>query len=418
MNSNSNSARFDLIVVGGGAAGFFTAICFAEKNPGTAVLILESSQEVLGKVRVSGGGRCNVTHHCFEPSALIQHYPRGQKELRGPFSRFGPAETIQWFESHGVPLKTEEDGRMFPRANTSEAVINLFVQCCRDHNIQIHCGERVELFRPESVGWFVKSSRATYLTNSLMVATGSDRRTWDLMSSLGHHMIAPVASLYTFNISEKALQELSGISVIKAKVRISQTNDQAEGPLLITHWGLSGPAILKLSAWAARELMELAYKFDIDINWIALPQEHALEQMQNIRHQHPSKLVLNTPLFSLPQRLWQMLLLRSGMKEESDWQSMSASNLRQLASVLCQDHYEVNGKSTYKQEFVTAGGVDLKEINFKRFESRLHPGLFLAGEILNIDALTGGFNFQAAWTGAWIAAEAMSEDIQAKGEGL
>lgn len=248
-----------------------------------------------------------------------------------------------------------------------------------------------------------------------MVATGSDRRTWDLMASMGHHMIAPVASLYTFNISEKALQELTGISVMKAKVRISQTNDQAEGPLLITHWGLSGPAILKLSAWAARELMELAYKFDIDINWIALPQEHALEQMQNIRHQHPSKLVLNTPLFSLPQRLWQMLLLRSGMKEESDWQSMSASNLRQLASVLCQDHYEVNGKSTYKQEFVTAGGVDLKEINFKRFESRLHPGLFLAGEILNIDALTGGFNFQAAWTGAWIAAEAMSEDIQTKG---
>ncbi|HMW39169.1 MAG: NAD(P)/FAD-dependent oxidoreductase [Saprospiraceae bacterium] len=415
MNSNSNSAQFDLIVIGGGAAGFFTAICFAEKNPGAAVLILESSNDVLGKVRVSGGGRCNVTHHCFEPSALIQHYPRGQKELRGPFSRFGPAETIQWFESHGVPLKTEEDGRMFPRANTSEAVIKLFKQCCRDHNIQIHCSERVELFRPEDIGWFVKSSRAAYLSNALMVATGSDRRTWDILVSMGHHMIAPVASLYTFNISEKALHELSGISVMKAKVSIRHTNYQAEGPLLITHWGLSGPVILKLSAWAARELMELAYKFDIDINWIALSLEHALEQMQNIRQQHSSKLVLNTPLFSLPQRLWRMLLWRSGMNEESNWQSMSASNLRQLASVLCQDHYKVNGKSTYKQEFVTAGGVDLKEINFKRFESRLHPGLFLAGEILNIDALTGGFNFQAAWTGAWIAAEAMSEDLITKG---
>ncbi len=399
---------YDLLIIGGGASGFFCAIHFAEKNPGKKILILEAGKDVLSKVRISGGGRCNVTHACFDPKELVQYYPRGGKELLGSFIRFGPSETVEWFESHGIELKTEEDGRMFPLANTSEVIIKKFVGLCHQHHIEVQVQQRAISISRKDGSWVIQTRSDTYTTEQLFIGSGSDQRIWDLLAQLGHHIIQPVPSLFTFNIKDKGFNTLSGISVENASCDIVGTNFHAEGPLLITHWGVSGPAVLKLSAWAARYLFDCDYQFSIQINWLLMDSIDAEKELIQIRLQHQSKVVQSFAPFPIALRLWKYLCNHAGIDEQRNWNSLSIKDLRTLGQCLCKNQWKVESKTTFKQEFVTAGGIDLKEIDFKKFKSLKAENLYLAGEVLNIDALTGGFNFQAAWTGAYLAAEAIA----------
>ena len=401
------NSKYDIIIVGGGAAGFFTAITIVEKNPKLKVAILERGQEVLSKVRVSGGGRCNVTHACFVPNDLVKFYPRGEKELRGPFHQFCSGDTIEWFEKHGVELKIEDDGRMFPVSNSSQTIIDCFLSATKKLGIAILTGQSVQsIFKAETY-WKVETNHDTYSCQKLIMTTGSNPKIWELLNEIGHTIVPPVPSLFTFNIKDKRIKDLMGVSAL-ASVKVPDSKLSASGPLLITHWGMSGPGILRLSAWGARELADKKYQFAIQINWLNdLTLEETEEKLKELKLEHSKKAISKKSPFDFPNRLWESLVLASEILEETKWADLSKKQLQNLAKQLTQGVFQVNGKSTFKEEFVTAGGIDLKEINFKTMESKLHENLFFAGEILNIDAITGGFNFQNAWTGGFIIAEAI-----------
>ena len=398
---------FDIIIVGGGAAGFFTAINIAEKNKHLKVAILERGKEVLSKVRISGGGRCNVTHACFIPNDLVKFYPRGEKELRGPFHQFCSGDTIEWFENHGVPLKIEEDGRMFPESNSSQTIIDCFTDNVHKLAIQVLTGQSVQsLFQTEEF-WKVETNKETFACKKLIISAGSNPKVWEMLSELGHSIIPPVPSLFTFNIKDPRIKDLMGLSAF-ASVKVKGSKLSASGPLLITHWGMSGPGVLRLSAWGARELADKNYQFALLVNWLNdLDFEEVIDVLKKLKEEHTKKTIVKKSPFEFPNRLWESLVLASGITEETKWADLSKKQINQLAEQLTNGVFQVNGKSTFKEEFVTAGGVDLKEINFKTMESKLLPNLYLAGEVLNIDAITGGFNFQNAWTGGFIISEAI-----------
>lgn len=399
-----------VVVIGGGAAGFFAAIRCAELYPDAEVIILERGKEALGKVRISGGGRCNLTHACWTPRELIKHYPRGSRELLGPFTRFACGDTVDWFEQRGVETKIEDDGRMFPVTDNSQTIVDCLLDSTRRAGIQIHYQTRVDKLIPpkkDREAWQIQTNKGAFAAHRIMLATGSNPRIWELLRELGHQIVPPVPSLFTFNIKDARISELPGLSVPMAELRIPSFKLQASGPLLITHWGLSGPAVLRLSAWGARELAEANHQFELQVNWLNRPYEAVRAQLIELKEEMAQKqIVTRSPQsIEIPNRLWQKLTIASGIKPETRWADLSKKQLHRLSEQLTQATFQVKGKSTFKEEFVTAGGVDLREVDFKRFESKLFPGLFMAGEVLNIDAITGGFNFQAAWTGAWIAGE-------------
>ncbi|TDE55462.1 NAD(P)/FAD-dependent oxidoreductase [Flavobacterium sp. GT3P67] len=399
MNQN-----FDIIIVGGGAAGFFTAINIVEKNPKLKVAILERGAEVLNKVRISGGGRCNVTHACFEPNELVKFYPRGEKELRGPFHQFCSGDTIEWFEKHGVELKIEADGRMFPVSNSSQTIIDCFLKATQKLGIAVLTGQSVQsIFKKENT-WKIETQSENYLAEKLILATGSNPKVWEMLQTFGHAVVSPVPSLFTFNIKDSRIKELPGVAA-QVTVKVKDTKLTSTGPLLITHWGMSGPAILKLSAWGARILHDKNYQFTIFVNWLNDEDTADVEKkLKELKQEHAKKSVSKKSPIELTNRLWESLVLASGIESETKWADLSKIQLQNLANQLTNGTFQVNGKSTFKEEFVTAGGIDLKEINFKTMESKLHENLYFAGEIVNIDAITGGFNFQNAWTSGFILA--------------
>ena len=409
MNQN-----FDIIIVGGGAAGFFTAINIVEKNPKLKVAILERGSEVLSKVRISGGGRCNVTHACFEPNELVKFYPRGEKELRGPFHQFCSGDTVEWFSKHGVELKIEDDGRMFPVSNSSQTIIDCFLQATQKLGISVLTGQSVQSIFKKDNCWKIETQNENYIAEKLILATGSNPKIWEMLQTFGHVIVNPVPSLFTFNIKDSRIKELPGVSAI-VSVKVKDTKLTSTGPLLITHWGMSGPAILKLSAWGARILFEKNYQFTIFVNWLNDVDTDDTEKiLKDLKQENAKKAVSKKSPFDLPNgqfagarvpnRLWESLVLASNIPEETKWADLSKVQLQNLANQLTNSSFEVNGKSTFKDEFVTAGGINLKEINFKTMESKLHENLYFAGEIVNIDAITGGFNFQNAWTSGFIVA--------------
>lgn len=404
---------YDVLIIGGGAAGYFTAINAALLNSSLTIAILERGKEVLTKVKISGGGRCNVTHAEFVPKELSQNYPRGKKELLGPFHSFMTGDTIAWFEERGVELKIEEDGRMFPVSNTSQSIIDCFTSETERLDISVLKNKSVKSISKAGDFWTLETPSETFTTKKLVVATGSNTKIWKQLEGLGHTIVPPVPSLFTFNIKDERIVDLPGISkdasiqVIDAKGKVQL---ESEGPLLITHWGMSGPAILKLSAWGARLLAPTNYHFAIRVNWLLHDnEEDVLEQLMGLKTVHPKQSLQKYAQLDLPKRLWQNLLRASGIQDHEIWAEISKNKLQNLAHQLTQSHFEVTGKSTFKEEFVTAGGVDLKEVNFKTFESKIQPSLYFAGEVLNIDAITGGFNFQNAWTGGYLVAQSLAK---------
>lgn len=403
-----------IVIIGGGAAGFFAALRCAELRPDAQVVILEAGKRPLQKVRISGGGRCNVTHACFEPRPLSKHYPRGEKALLGPFHQFCSGDTIAWFEDRGVSLKIEEDGRMFPTTDDSQTIINCFIKEAQQQGVELRLQTRVRAIRPpspERPRFQLKLSEDESLSaDRLLVATGSSPQMWQQLEHLGIPMVAPVPSLFTFNIPDKDLHALAGISWPSVEVRLSTPKLQAAGPLLITHWGLSGPAILRLSAWGARELHETGYRFKLRLNWLSQhSQEELRTALSQLREKATKRQLHNQALFGFPKRLWAYFLKCAKIAPEQTGAQLSNKAINRLVQVLQAQELSVEGKSTFKEEFVTAGGVDLDAVDFKRFASKQIPGLYFAGEVLNIDAITGGFNFQAAWTGGWLAGTAMAE---------
>ena len=414
--------KYDVIIVGGGAAGFFAAINIAESKPGLKIAILERGKEVLTKVKISGGGRCNVTHAEFIPDELVKNYPRGEKELRGPFHTFCSGDTISFFEKRGIELKIEDDGRMFPVSNSSQTIIDCFLSETKRLGVEVLKNHSVKNILEDDVKWVIETNQGDFHAHKLLVATGSNPKIWNLLEKLGHTIIPPVPSLFTFNIKDSRIKDLAGISAI-ASVRVlfnafggvpsAKGGDgvvklESVGPLLVTHWGMSGPAILKLSAWGARELNELNYNFKIQVNWLNnMEIDDVLDVLIETKKTYPKKTIVNVKPFDFPKRLWFKLVEASGIENDLRWADISKKQLQKLSEQLTKSVFQVNGKSTFKEEFVTAGGIDLKEVNFKTFESKLHKNLFFAGEVINIDAVTGGFNFQNAWTGAYIAARAV-----------
>ena len=398
---------FDIVIIGGGAAGFFTAINAAEMAPEARICILERGKDVLNKVRISGGGRCNVTHAEFLPKELTKNYPRGEKELRGPFHNFMTGDTIEWFEERGVPLKIEEDGRMFPESNSSETIIDLFLEESKRLKIELLTRRAVQDLQEKDGIWEIETSQENFTAKKILVATGSNPKIWSLLQDLGHGIVPGVPSLFTFNITDKRIKDLPGVAT-NAQVKLKRGKLQTSGPLLITHWGMSGPAILKLSAWGARELSDKK-NFEIEVNWLPeISSEEVEEEMLRLKKENAKQSPHKYAQFELPKRLWQSLLTASGIDPEHRWADLNKQQMEELKHQLTAATFQVHGKSTFKEEFVTAGGVELKEVNFKTFESKICKNLFLAGEVLNIDAITGGFNFQNAWTGGFLAARAMT----------
>lgn len=404
----------DVIIIGGGAAGFFAAINIAEQHPNCKIALLERGKEGLQKVRISGGGRCNVTHAEFIPSELVLNYPRGEKELLGPFHQFMTGDTIEWFEKRGVALKIEEDGRMFPVSDSSQTIIDCFLNEAKKLNVEVLYNESVKLIQPSQDGsadatihFEVETQSQTYHCNKLVIATGSNSKIWKILESLGHTISPAVPSLFTFNISDKRIADIPGVVAQHVEISVVDTDLYSEGPLLITHVGMSAPAILKLSAYGALELAARNYKFDIAINFIKQSFDVCLENLKAYKLDFAKKTVYKSPQFELPKRLWYNLVLASDIAQDVRWAELNKHQLESLTAQLTQATFKVDGKSTFKEEFVTAGGVSLKEVNFKTFESKLHKNLYFAGEVLNIDAVTGGFNFQNAWTGAYIVSRAI-----------
>jgi hypothetical protein len=411
--SNSLKPNWDVIIAGGGPAGFFAAIRCAELNPNLRVLIIEKARQTLGKVIISGGGRCNVTHACFDPAQLITYYPRGGAALRGAFTRFQPADTVRWFEKHGVKLKMESDGRMFPVTDSSETIAECLRESAIKAGVAVHLGASLFKVEKNQKGGFklevMREAKVISIqTNKLLLATGSDPKTREIVKSLGHSIEEPVPSLFTFNISDKRLEGLAGVSIESVTLKMDSLT-QCE-PLLITHWGMSGPAILRLSAWGARELFEKKYHATLFVNWLGdTTFDKALEVLQRHKdwHENVRRKVLNEPAFTqMPSRLWKQLVYFVGQK---NWGDVSKAELRKLAEELTASQFEIKGKGQFKEEFVTCGGVRLNEVDFKTMQSRVVENLFFAGEVLDIDGITGGFNFQSSWTTGWLAGNALSE---------
>jgi len=399
--------KADVIIIGGGAAGFFTAINAAEENPKQKIIVLERGKEVLTKVKISGGGRCNVTHAEFIPKELSQNYPRGEKELLGPFHTFMTGDTIEWFEKRGVALKIEEDGRMFPVSNSSESIINCFLFETRRLSVDVLLNQSVKEIKKDGAHFNLTTSSDTFSAEKIVVATGSNPKIWKLLEDLGHKIVPAVPSLFTFNIADSRIKDLAGVTTT-ASIKILHEKDVLEnnGPLLITHWGMSGPAVLKLSAWGARTLESLKYQFKIEVNWLDnISEDEVLDELKSLKLNFGKQTILKYSQFDLPKRLWQNLIKATGISDTLTWAEATRENLQNIANQLTAGIFEVNGKSTFKEEFVTAGGVDLKEVNFKTFESKICNNLYFAGEVLNIDAITGGFNFQNAWTGGFIVSQ-------------
>ncbi|MCC1483114.1 BaiN/RdsA family NAD(P)/FAD-dependent oxidoreductase [Winogradskyella immobilis] len=397
--------QYNVIIIGGGAAGFFAAINTAELNPLLKVAILERGKEGLQKVKISGGGRCNVTHAEFIPSELTQNYPRGEKELLGPFHTFMTGDTMAWFEARGVPLKIEEDGRIFPESNSSQTIIDCFLQEAQKHNVDVLYSENVKTIKPNTSGFNIETTQSVFKSDKVIIATGSSPKLWKLLETIGHSIVPPVPSLFTFNCDDKRIKAIPGVVAKQVTVKVLGTNLISKGPLLITHVGFSAPSILKLSAFGAIELAKRNYKFDIEINFIDRDYKSCLDDLKNHKQELAKKTIYKFPQFQLPKRLWQQLVLATGLEEDMRWAEVNKIEMETLAKQLTKAVFKIDGKSTFKEEFVTAGGVNLKEINFKTFESKLIPNLYFAGEVINVDAVTGGFNFQNAWTGAYIVAK-------------
>jgi predicted Rossmann fold flavoprotein len=404
---------WDVIVVGGGPAGFFAAIRCAELNPNLHVLVLEKASQTLGKVLISGGGRCNVTHACFDPAKLITFYPRGGNELRGAFTRFQPADTVKWFEERGVKLKTESDGRMFPVTDDANTIADCLREAAKKAGVKVQIGTSLLKVEKVSRGRFRLEVRkdASVLplqTKKLLFATGSDRKTLEIVQSLGHTLIDPVPSLFTFNIKDNRIDGLAGLSVEDATLKMDTITTR--GPVLITHWGLSGPAVLRLSAWGARILFEKKYASTLTVNWLGdYKPDAALEILRRNKEwtENARKKISSTPAFSqIPSRLWKQLTHFIGDK---NWADVSNAEMRKLAEELTSGKFEIQGKGQFKDEFVTCGGVSLKEVDFKTMQSRIVDDLYFAGEVLDIDGITGGFNFQSAWTTGWLAGNGLSD---------
>jgi predicted Rossmann fold flavoprotein len=399
----------NIAIIGGGAAGFFAAITCAEANSACRVTIFERGKSVLEKVRVSGGGRCNATHKCYDPRELVKYYPRGSRELLGPLMQFGPEQTVAWFEQRGVQLKTEADGRMFPITDDSQTIVDCLSRAAQQAGVRVLTSTRVDKIASEPGKPIARWRIGSEIFDKIMLATGSSTTAWEWLQELGHAIVAPVPSLFTFNTKDTRLRDLAGVSVPMASLRIPGTKLSAEGPLLVTHWGLSGPAVLRISAWGARDLHEAGYKFSLEVNFLSEKKpQMAAAFLSQIKLESGKKLVMANTQMNLPTRLWQRLVEASGIAPERRWADVGKLELQALTAQITAAEFQITGKSTFKEEFVTAGGVSLKEVNFKTFESKICPGLFLAGEVLDIDAITGGFNFQAAWTGGWLAGRAMA----------
>ena len=399
-------------IIGGGAAGFFAALHLAEIDPYCEVHVFEKSTQLLSKVKVSGGGRCNVTHACFDNRTLVQFYPRGSKQLSSPFKEFSPIDTIAWFKERGVTLKTEADGRMFPVTDSSQTIINCFLEEAQRLGVRIHTQQGVSSFVQENNQWKITfSDQSQFVADALLIATGSSELIWNQLKSLGIKIEEPAPSLFTFNVKDMNLHELSGTSVEHTSLKIQGTKLKTEGPLLITHWGMSGPAILKLSAWGALDLKALNYNFTLSISFLPAENDQSLmDFLKNLRSKESRKQVNSfSPFDEISKRLWNYLLGKSDITQQLNWADLSNKDLQRLVEELLHGQYKVNGKSTFKDEFVTCGGVSLDEINFKTYESKKYTGLFFAGEVINVDAVTGGFNFQHAWTSGWIAAEGIGK---------
>ena len=400
-------SSLNIVVIGGGAAGFFSAITAAETFPNATVTVLEKSRSVLNKVRISGGGRCNVTHACFDNRQLVKHYPRGEKSLRSLLNQFDAATTVRWFESRGVPLKIEADGRMFPTSNTSETIVDCLLNTARRLMIQIRTSCGVKTLYQTSVGWTIHlQSEETIYADRVLIATGG----YPQLSSYGwlpdqsEPLLSPVPSLFTFNVPNSPFLALAGVSVQDAQVYVVGTKQEQRGPLLLTHWGFSGPAVLRLSAWAARDLAAVQYQHTLRINWVPALNEHELRnELQNFRQQNGRKQVMSQNPFDLPSRLWQALASEAGVSELQRWADLPAKQQNRLSERLTNSQFQVAGKSTFKDEFVTCGGVPFSSLNPQTLESKAQPGLFFAGEVLDVDGITGGFNFQSAWTTGYVA---------------
>ena len=392
-----------VIIIGGGASGFFTAANIDTKL--YDVTILEQNSDVLQKVKISGGGRCNVSHACFDPRELVQFYPRGNKELLSVFTKFQPEDTMNWYEEHGVVLKIEDDNRIFPESNSSQSIIDCLVNECRKNNVKILTKQTVTEILPQENGYKIHTTDQNYFADYVVFSTGSSPKAFKILEKLGHQIIAPVPSLFTFNIKNEILKDLMGTSFQYVDIEIPKLNLEESGSLLITHWGLSGPAILKLSAWGARELAALKYQFEIIVNFIGTASEDALEIFKKFKENEPKKSIGQTKIFDITNRFWQRILFVSGIDTTKQLANINNKEMQKIIENLCCCRMNVTGKSTFKEEFVTAGGVDLKEMDFKTMKSKKLPNFYISGEVLNIDAVTGGFNFQACWSEGWLIAQ-------------
>lgn len=414
MNSRSTT-----LVLGGGAAGFFAAVHRAEHHPEEAIIILERGKSVLEKVRISGGGRCNVTHACWDPRELVAHYPRGGRELLGPFNAFACGDTMGWFGERGVELKIEGDGRVFPVSDSSQTIIDCLRTAAKNRGVRVLTKTRVTAITAPSTGpstgdpaknepkkWTVQAGDRTFRADRLVVTTGSNPAVWRMLAGLGHTLVDPVPSLFSFNTKDVRLRDLAGVSLPWAQLGIPEEKLRAEGPLLITHRGLSGPAVLRLSAWGARLLAPRDYRFELIVNWSAQRLQDVTATLGELRQTEAKRQITTRPHFGLPARLWRALVAAAGLPPDQRWSQLSTAQTAALTDQLTDARFAIAGKSTNKEEFTTAGGVLLKEVDFRDFRSKIHPTLYLAGEVLDVDAITGGFNFQAAWTGGYLIGRA------------
>lgn len=403
-----------LVVIGGGAAGFFCAVNAARMNPVLQVTIIEKSNKLLSKVKVSGGGRCNVTHSCFSIGDMIKKYPRGASFLKKAFHHFFTTDTIAWFKERSVILKTEADGRMFPVTDSSQTIIDCLMKEANKYKVEILMNREIKELSKVDDTWLMVNGDWSMQADFVCIASGGYPKAaqFDWLKKAGHIIEDPVPSLFTFNMPGNVITALMGVVVENAAVKITGTKLSEQGPLLITHWGMSGPAILKLSAWGARELSACNWTFKLLVNWLPQFNDNTLrEKMQQLRFDIATQKIANRNPFALPNRLWEYLLLQSGIKEDLRWADLPAKEQNKLIKNLCAQEFDVKGKTTFKEEFVTAGGIQLNEIDHNTMQSKIAPGLFFAGEVLNIDGVTGGFNFQNAWTTGWIAAKAISVEI-------
>jgi predicted Rossmann fold flavoprotein len=408
---------YDLVVVGGGAAGFFGAIQAAERRPDLRIIILEKTTKLLSKVRVSGGGRCNVTHACFNPFELADHYPRGSKQLKQLFKRFHAQQMVDWLEARGVELKAESDKRMFPRTNSSETIIACFLDQARRKDIKIELDREVIEVVKTSEFFEIKCRGSEYRGHNVLIASGGNPKTssYSWIQKIGHTLVPPIPSLFTFNDSEKDFVELMGVAVPNATVRIATTKFIQTGPVLITHWGLSGPAVIKLSAWAAQWLHEQEYQFTALINWLGLVSEdQARGMLTDLKKSRLKQRIRSNPPGAMPIRLWEKFCDKAEVEHVRPWGEISNRAMNKLLEFLIRCPFNIKGKTTFKEEFVTCGGVSLDEIDIETMGSKLLKGIYFAGEVINIDGETGGFNFQSAWTTAFVAAQSIANNINEK----